>query len=621
MDSGKLPSYRSSYLLRFHPYPRVKPSARERVMAALAAADEDFITSYNGISMPFSCIANSDFDLANAIAQNLNNVVHTTQSLNTSQRRLSLSSYEWPDLAVVGSIGNEAVHNEKESQVVDLILQRSLSDVDPDMKGLDDLLITIPSCGHTFTVETLDGHCSVSEYYRWNSESRWTGLDAPSGFRRPPTCPTCLSVVKTPRYGRVYKRAELDILERNVAAQMSRCLGETQNSMETFTPAEKKIILVNEAVLISLSFKEKSPGKKQIDAQKRAKEAVLNTSKQVPVPLTGISPENKELHTIHPSVLNVWNKAIRELLNVYKQAICVAETRSAHSDAWEASLSRLYECELQSMEDNPRTAARNPQVHAMRMEKMKIGQPRPLADRRFLVEAFWLTLRIRLVLTDLIRTWLEEISKRNSNVIKKTAKDSEARRQVTRTVLWKMRVELERFRFNLFIDELLIRARELQTNSGQCMREALREHCQRKNDPEETDWLSTNFSSIAQDIVDEWGEIERTIRLDTFYEPLSLQERMEIVKAFGYGRAYLFPSSSFDADHLAVAGNFYNCSNGHMFIIGDVHSRTSLSLHRLEVSNAVALCEFRRAQNVVQLLEVVIIDCCHPTVERQNTKS
>ncbi|KAL4073916.1 hypothetical protein J3A83DRAFT_4232324 [Scleroderma citrinum] len=44
---------------------------------------------------------------------------------------------------------------------------------------------------------------------------------------------------------------------------------------------------------------------------------------------------------------------------------------------------------------------------------------------------------------------------------------------------------------------------------------------------------------------------------------------MEIVKAFGYGRAYLFPSSSFDADHLAVAGNFYNCSNGHMFIIGD----------------------------------------------------
>ncbi|KAI6132310.1 hypothetical protein EDD16DRAFT_1533277, partial [Pisolithus croceorrhizus] len=34
MDSGKLPNYKSSYLFRFHPYARVKPSARERVMAA-----------------------------------------------------------------------------------------------------------------------------------------------------------------------------------------------------------------------------------------------------------------------------------------------------------------------------------------------------------------------------------------------------------------------------------------------------------------------------------------------------------------------------------------------------------------------------------------------------------
>ncbi|KAF8844279.1 hypothetical protein BDN67DRAFT_978184 [Paxillus ammoniavirescens] len=34
MDSGRLPAYRSSYLLRFHPYPRVKPSAREMIMAA-----------------------------------------------------------------------------------------------------------------------------------------------------------------------------------------------------------------------------------------------------------------------------------------------------------------------------------------------------------------------------------------------------------------------------------------------------------------------------------------------------------------------------------------------------------------------------------------------------------
>ncbi|KAF8129007.1 hypothetical protein EV363DRAFT_389481 [Boletus edulis] len=34
MDTGRLPAYRSSYLLRFHPYPRVKLSARERIVAS-----------------------------------------------------------------------------------------------------------------------------------------------------------------------------------------------------------------------------------------------------------------------------------------------------------------------------------------------------------------------------------------------------------------------------------------------------------------------------------------------------------------------------------------------------------------------------------------------------------
>ena len=32
MDTARLPAYRSSYLLRFHPYPRTKLSARERVV-------------------------------------------------------------------------------------------------------------------------------------------------------------------------------------------------------------------------------------------------------------------------------------------------------------------------------------------------------------------------------------------------------------------------------------------------------------------------------------------------------------------------------------------------------------------------------------------------------------
>ncbi|KAL4067980.1 hypothetical protein J3A83DRAFT_4374317 [Scleroderma citrinum] len=94
MDPGRLSNYRSSYLLRFHPYPRVRPSARERVMVALGAVDKDTVSSHDWISIPSFRSADADSDLAGAITQSLNSVIHSIQSLDAPrpQRRLSLSS-------------------------------------------------------------------------------------------------------------------------------------------------------------------------------------------------------------------------------------------------------------------------------------------------------------------------------------------------------------------------------------------------------------------------------------------------------------------------------------------------------------------------------------------------
>ncbi|KAI6132308.1 hypothetical protein EDD16DRAFT_1699729 [Pisolithus croceorrhizus] len=85
MDSGKLPNYRSSYLLRFHPYARVKPSARELVMVALYDSDEqDFVLSYQTV-VPG---ANS----SSGVAQNLRDAVNVTYSVDALQRKLSMST-------------------------------------------------------------------------------------------------------------------------------------------------------------------------------------------------------------------------------------------------------------------------------------------------------------------------------------------------------------------------------------------------------------------------------------------------------------------------------------------------------------------------------------------------
>ncbi|KAI6132591.1 hypothetical protein EDD16DRAFT_1699738 [Pisolithus croceorrhizus] len=85
MDSGKLPNNRSSYLIRFHPCARVKPSARELVMAALHASDkQDFIPSYQTV-VP-------DANLSSIVARDLHDVVNVTHSDYTPKRKLSMSS-------------------------------------------------------------------------------------------------------------------------------------------------------------------------------------------------------------------------------------------------------------------------------------------------------------------------------------------------------------------------------------------------------------------------------------------------------------------------------------------------------------------------------------------------
>ncbi|KAI6158253.1 hypothetical protein BKA82DRAFT_10848 [Pisolithus tinctorius] len=91
MDCGRLPSYRSSYLLRFHPYARVKPSARERVMAVQYTDDGSLLSDEERL-ITSSQSAVWDSVPADAIAQNLNDAINDTTAVDEPLRRLSIST-------------------------------------------------------------------------------------------------------------------------------------------------------------------------------------------------------------------------------------------------------------------------------------------------------------------------------------------------------------------------------------------------------------------------------------------------------------------------------------------------------------------------------------------------
>lgn len=476
--------------------------------------------------------------------------------------------------------------NELRAKTVDLVLGLTLADIVVDDATLDNLLITLPSCGHFFTVETLDGVCSIGDFYTCG-ESGWIGLRAPqnsSGERRkPPVCPTCRTAITSPRYGRVFKSADLDILENNVISRMSRQLSSIQKSLSGVNKSEVERQLMD-ALTNVVSVSSVPCPRSVLKDDRRAREKILTEIRSSPLPSKYLIP-TETLFTISPAIASIWKKVTQPLIQIYSQATKVANTRSAHLRAWESAFSFLYQQEMELAVADPGRAPRRLKEHALRMARMNVGQPQPRGDKRFLVEAIWATLHIRFYLADLARLWLEGIGgKRDYSPQQKQmwacyalfilnscaqdvrialdiAEESEGRRQITRTMVLLMRVDLERFRLNLEImrqsgklgeerRRLADDALEKKEIADQHVHDVYKAHCARlPQDGEE--WIKTHFLEIATTIRDEWANIEKSVRAETFYQPVSLEEKIAIVKALDFSHT----------------GHFYNCPNGHTFVI------------------------------------------------------
>ncbi|TCD60036.1 hypothetical protein EIP91_010850, partial [Steccherinum ochraceum] len=483
-----------------------------------------------------------------------------------------------------------------QDEVVDQILFRTLADVDPDMETVDDMLITLPNCRHVFTIETLDGICDMSVFYeRSADDTKWIGLKTPpSGYRKPPTCPTCRSAITAPRYGRIFKRADLDILENNVASSMSQSLLKAADKVNVIStqPLNDRLKLAAQELQPSLS---KVPGgdfKKRL----RRQAAILRETRNTPVAFPHINASN-DLHAVPELEVNPWRRVIGPLLAAYREAVAVASTRSAHIHAWEASFSFLYNQETQNAMLNPERAPRgNLQEYAMRMAKIKVGQPQPRADMRFRVEAFWMTINIRLLLIELAQAWADELSsgpdgdknfnrrlwdgyvsfllrscKQDADITLKVTQESESRRQTVRTHLLILRIELASFKFNIEVtrrredfsmekrSELANSCHERLNKAKAGIRSVSLEHMKTSQaDPaSEREWVMVNFTAQAKGILDSWEDIETSLRRDTFYQTVSRDEMSDIVKAM---------RSNYDFSHT---GHFYQCPNGHTYVIGD----------------------------------------------------
>ncbi|KAL0951932.1 hypothetical protein HGRIS_008585 [Hohenbuehelia grisea] len=475
-------------------------------------------------------------------------------------------------------------------QIVDFINQRRLSDVDSSSETLDELTITLPKCRHVFTVETLDGHCGLNNFYtRRGDDGTWLSLATPdiTGQKGPPVCPSCDAAVTASRYGRVFKRAGLDILERNVFGRMSQLLQNVHRQATAGVSMENMKAALNAAVPALTAPSVPSP----LGLNEHRKQVLIG-QRELPISVQFIIPRD-QIHGVAREVSSHWDRATRTLVVAYDQALKVAKIRSAHTSAWQSAYSYIYAQEMELVNSRPDLTSERPEDYAMKMARAKVGQPQPRADRRFLVEAFWVTIKIRLVLIELAQGWLEALCRRpeqfpkleqkkwamfisfllaacttDTDITLKIAAESESRRQMTTTQLFSLRVALEGFRFSVAMarhfgtyadkrEQLVETAQIKLVEAREAVVSTVTEHQMclpmdaKAAQQGEPHWLHTNFMSIAKVILSEWEELAKSLRADTFYEPVSLNEMMGVVQALDFG----------------ITGHWYNCPNGHTFVI------------------------------------------------------
>lgn len=312
----------------------------------------------------------------------------------------------------------ECASEQEKGAVVDVIMNNTIADLDFGSNELDSILIRL-ACGHIFTVETLDGICELQRFYSSTPDGHWTGLSVlPTGSAAvPPTCPTCRGSITARRYGRVYKRANLDMLERTVATKMSRELNELGSRASEVLVWSLRDEYSEAAIL--------GGGEPRSAKERQELEDIRKNGLKNELPLNHDCLWSLEMYGITKEESEVWNRLLKPLLQLYKAVIGVAATRSAHVTAYQAAISMLYDREVTTLTAS--SQAPSPDA-ALRLAKRLVGTGPPLADKRFRVEAIWLSLELRYVLGNIALSRLRRIR-------------SVASREDQRVVAWSAFVE------------------------------------------------------------------------------------------------------------------------------------------------------------------------------------
>lgn len=452
--------------------------------------------------------------------------------------------------------------------ITDLVMHTSLGKLEEN-PTLDSMTITLP-CQHLFTVETLDNVTRLGDFYEKDRDGNWTKAVTPelSGqIRKRPVCPTCGGSINSLRYGRAYKSSDAAIMQRDNASRLSRLLASTDIELASVRASLKASVVSAATACPPADDVTGISGIPRWQIRNKL-ESALSREVDCPTPVEVIQNPNK-FHEYTQQDSDLWRAAVSAILGPYQVARQIATDRDKSFEAYSTSLATVYQEELGRLVDDPaHVEPQDVEQLALRLARMRIGQP-PHASLRFIIEAFWVTIDILVLLglatyeaskaigrrepntrsslrwTKLAEFFLNQAVK-DAEVALKLAESSESWNKVIicQLILLRTKYELALHKCRSSVNpkgNLYTNARAstkkmcedgilmVQQQQSTVPEDYLQQYEDRERDVRRS-WVNENFTQPSNAILRSWMELKKSTESGGRYNEVTDEERAAILK-------------------------------------------------------------------------------------------
>jgi hypothetical protein len=311
-------------------------------------------------------------------------------------------------------------------------------------------------------------------------------------------------------------------------------------------------------------------------------------------------------HGFSQKEADAWKKIAKDINQVYDGIVAVASQRAAHAKAYEAAVTTLFKLEMEAV-DPSKVDGTVQYEAAFEAVNAKIGQPPHKADRKYQIEAFLLSIELRLMLAQIAsarlsglpltpdpsrrrQIWSAFVGFLYDSCIKDCGKAASlarsclALKKEVRVCSVNLRCIFEKARFEMLEESRKIHIsnrsdedrRRMRASLGTLVAEqwtAARKSFLEvsKNSDLDIHFFRKNCIPTAKKIRSAFVDLQdQVLKAEVFYESVTLQEKQDIVEAFGFG-------SLTDICVGRHPGHLYNCENGHAFVIAECGGAVEVS--------------------------------------------